>query len=170
MFCFSCWRHLLRKNLWHYLTLFLSHSRRTVTDIDELINFYCTCFLKTDCSCSHVRVSRLSDASCVATSLQCASAKSLTSRPRAQQMEANASAQGSVHPDHGGLDANAEPPIARFFIFIFFIFVFYKNIFLIWKFTEIYPVRPAAGGPGPARPAAGRQRLICKKKMKKNCR
>ena len=32
-----------------------------------------------------------------------------------------------------------------FFIFLFFISVFYKNIFLIWKFIEIYPGRPAAG-------------------------
>ena len=32
-----------------------------------------------------------------------------------------------------------------FFIYIFFIFVFYKNIFSIWKFTELYPGRPAAG-------------------------
>ena len=39
----------------------------------------------------------------------------------------------------------------------FFIFVFYKNIFSIWKFTGIYPGRPAAGRPGPGRPAAGRQ-------------
>ena len=43
------------------------------------------------------------------------------------------------------------------FFFIFFIFVFYKNIFLIWKFTGIYPGRPAAGRPGPGRTAAGRQ-------------
>ena len=47
-----------------------------------------------------------------------------------------------------------------FFIFIFFIFVFYKNIFPIWKFTGIYPGRPAAGRPGPGRPAAGRQGLL----------
>ena len=47
-----------------------------------------------------------------------------------------------------------------FFISIFFISVFYKNIFLIWKFTEIYP----------GRPAAGRHGLILKKKKKKNCR
>ena len=32
-----------------------------------------------------------------------------------------------------------------FFIFIFFIFIFYKNIFLIWKITEIYPGSRAAG-------------------------
>ena len=51
-----------------------------------------------------------------------------------------------------------------FLIFIFFISVFYKNIFSIWKFTEIYPGRPAAGRPGPGRPAAGRQGLLCKKK------
>jgi len=51
-----------------------------------------------------------------------------------------------------------------FFIFIFFISVFYKNIFSIWKFTKIYPGRPAAGRPGPGRPAAGRQGLTCKKK------
>ena len=51
-----------------------------------------------------------------------------------------------------------------FFIFIFFISVFYKNIFSSWKFTEIYPGRPAAGRPGPSRPAAGRHGLICKKK------
>ena len=31
-------------------------------------------------------------------------------------------------------------------VFLFFIFVFYKNIFSIWKFTGIYPGRPAAGG------------------------
>ena len=54
-----------------------------------------------------------------------------------------------------------------FFIFIFFIFIFYKNIFLIWKFTEIYPGRPAAGRPGPGRPVAGRQGLIRKKKDNK---
>ena len=47
-----------------------------------------------------------------------------------------------------------------FFIFIFYISVFYKNIFSIWKFTEIYPGRPgpdrpAAERPGPGRPAAG---------------
>ena len=54
-------------------------------------------------------------------------------------------------------------------IFLFFIFVFYKNIFSIWKFTGIYPGRPAAGRPGPGRPAAGRQGLICKKKRKQNC-
>ena len=47
-----------------------------------------------------------------------------------------------------------------FLISIFFISVFYKNIFLIWKFTEIYP----------GRPAAGRHGLILKKKKKKNCR
>ena len=41
--------------------------------------------------------------------------------------------------------------------FIFFIFVFKKNIFSIWKFTVIYPGRPAAGRPGPGRPAAGQQ-------------
>ena len=54
-----------------------------------------------------------------------------------------------------------------FFIFIFFISVFYKNIFSIWKFTEIYPGRHAAGRPGPGRPAAGRQGLFRKKKIKK---
>ena len=54
--------------------------------------------------------------------------------------------------------------IGRFFIFIFYIFVFYKNIFSIWKFTEIYPGRPAARRPRPGRPAAGRQGLIRKKK------
>ena len=59
---------------------------------------------------------------------------------------------------------------SAFFIFIFFISVFYKNIFSIWKFTEVYPGRPAAGRPGPGRPAAGRQGLIRKKKMTKNCR
>ena len=57
-----------------------------------------------------------------------------------------------------------------FFIFIFFISIFYKNIFSIWKFTEIYPGRPAAGRPGPGRPAAGRQGLKRKKKEEKNCR
>ena len=60
--------------------------------------------------------------------------------------------------------------LGGFFIFIFFISVFYKNIFSIWKFTEIYPGRPAAGRLGPGRPAAGRQGLIRKKKMKINCR
>ena len=54
-----------------------------------------------------------------------------------------------------------------FFIFLFFISVFYKNIFSIWKFTEIYPGRPAAGRPGPGRPAVGRQGLIRKKKRRK---
>ena len=62
-------------------------------------------------------------------------------------------------------------PLQRgFLISIFFIFVFYKNIFSIWKFTEIYPGRPAAGRPGPGRPAAGRQGLICKNNTTKNCR
>ena len=55
----------------------------------------------------------------------------------------------------------------RFFIFIFFISIFYKNIFSIWKFTEVYPGRPAAGRPGPGRPAVGRQGLERKKKKKK---
>ena len=42
-----------------------------------------------------------------------------------------------------------------FFIFIFFIFVFYKNIFSIWKFTEIYPGCRAAGTWPPGSRAAG---------------
>ena len=39
--------------------------------------------------------------------------------------------------------------LSGFFIFIFFIFVFYKNIFSIWKFTEIPETvfRRAAGSP-----------------------
>ena len=45
-------------------------------------------------------------------------------------------------------------------VFLFFISVFYKNIFSIWKFTEIYL----------GRPTAGRQGLTCKKKTKTNCR
>ena len=49
---------------------------------------------------------------------------------------------------------------AVFFIYLFIIFVFYKNIFSIWKFTGIYPGRPAAGRPGPGRPAAGRPALV----------
>ena len=40
---------------------------------------------------------------------------------------------------------------AVFFIYLFIIFVFYKNIFSIWKFTGIYPGRPA-----PARQRGGR--------------
>ena len=54
--------------------------------------------------------------------------------------------------------------MSRFFFlfFLFFIFVFYKNIFSIWKFTGIYPSRPAAGRPGPGHPAAGRQGLCAK--------
>ena len=40
------------------------------------------------------------------------------------------------------------PGTGGFFIFIFYIFVFYKNIFSIWKFTGIYPGRPAAGWQG----------------------
>ena len=56
---------------------------------------------------------------------------------------------------------------AGFFIFLFFISIFYKNIFSTWKFTEIYPGRPAAGRPGPGRPAAG---AYPQKKTKKNCR
>ena len=51
-----------------------------------------------------------------------------------------------------------------FFIFIFYIFVFYKNIFLIWKFTGIYPGRPAAG-----RPATGWQGHFWKKFRGENC-
>ena len=57
-----------------------------------------------------------------------------------------------------------------FLISIFFISVFYKNIFSIWKFTEIYPGRPAGGRSGPGRPAAGRQGLFRKKNTKNNCR
>ena len=45
----------------------------------------------------------------------------------------------------------------RFFYFFIFISVFYKNIFSIWKFTEIYP----------GRSAVGRQGLICKKIQQK---
>ena len=60
--------------------------------------------------------------------------------------------------------------LGGFLIFIFSIFVFYKNIFSIWKFTEIYPGRLAAGRPGPGRPAAGRQGLFSKKNTKNNCR
>ena len=41
--CFSCRRYLLRKSPWHSLILFLSHSHRTVADMDWLINPYCTC-------------------------------------------------------------------------------------------------------------------------------
>ena len=56
---------------------------------------------------------------------------------------------------------------AAVFLFLYFLFLFFtKNIFSIWKFTEIYPGRPAAGRPGPGRPAAGRQGLICKKRGK----
>jgi len=33
-----------------------------------------------------------------------------------------------------------------FLFFYFYIFVFYKNIFLIWKFTGIYPAAPLPGG------------------------
>ena len=54
-------------------------------------------------------------------------------------------------------------------VFLFFIFIFYKNIFSIWKFTGIYPGRPAAGRPGPGRPAAGRQGLLCKAFCSNNC-
>ena len=46
------------------------------------------------------------------------------------------------------------------FLFLYFLFRFYKNIFLSWKITEIYPGRPAAGRPG----------LTSKKKAKKICR
>ena len=67
-----------------------------------------------------------------------------------------------------GLGANQQGGRERFFIFIFFISVFYKNIFSIWKFTKVYPGRPAAGRPGPGRPAAGRG--LSEKKDEKNCR
>ena len=50
---------------------------------------------------------------------------------------------------------------------VFFIFVFYKNIFSCSKFIGIYPGRPAAWRPGPGRPSAGRQGLICKKNRQK---
>ena len=64
-----------------------------------------------------------------------------------------------------------KPPIReRFFNFYIFYFRFLKNIFSIWKFTEIYPGRPAAGRPGPGRPAAGRQGFFRKKNTKNNCR
>ena len=55
--------------------------------------------------------------------------------------------------------------LGGFFIFIFFISIFYKNIFSIWKFTEIYPAGSWAAGAnlqkitdrslGTGRPAAG---------------
>ena len=54
--------------------------------------------------------------------------------------------------------------------FIFYFRFLQKNIFSIWKFTEIYPGRPAAGRSGPGRPAAGRQGHFRKKNMKNNCR
>ena len=54
------------------------------------------------------------------------------------------------------------------FLFLYFLFPFFlKKIYLFWKFTEIYPGRPAAGRPGPDRPAAGRQGLIYKKTRQK---
>ena len=56
-----------------------------------------------------------------------------------------------------------------FYIFIFYIFIFYKNIFSIWKFIGIYPGRPAAGWPGPDRPAAERQGHFRKKFRGENC-
>jgi len=59
--------------------------------------------------------------------------------------------------------------LGGFFIFIFFISVFYKNIFSTWKFTEIYPGRPAAGRPVAAR-QTGARGLSAKKKTTKNCR
>ena len=43
-----------------------------------------------------------------------------------------------------------------FLISIFFIFVFYKNIFSIWKFTEIYPGRWPGGRDLAARQPGGR--------------
>ena len=74
----------------------------------------------------------------------------------------------SVGPNINIRWAPATPLMFRdFFIFLFFIFVFYKNIFSFSKFTEIYPDRLAAGRPAPDRPAAGRQRLICKNFHKK---
>ena len=54
------------------------------------------------------------------------------------------------------------PAVFLFFLF-FFIFVFYKNIFSIWKFTGIYPGRPAA-----SRPAAAAGAFL-KKIRGKNC-
>ena len=57
-----------------------------------------------------------------------------------------------------GRHASREIP-AVFFIFIFFISGFYKNIFSIWKFTEIYPTWP------PGCRAAGA--YLQKKKTKK---
>ena len=62
-------------------------------------------------------------------------------------------------PDSSRSQPNFGPPslhdLGGFFISIFFISVFYKNIFSIWKFTEIYPGRPAAGTWQPGSRAAG---------------
>ena len=67
----------------------------------------------------------------------------------------------NFHTDVGlggvGGPQEKEPGTVLPCVFLFFIFVFYKNIFLIWKFTGIYPGRPTAGRPGPDRPAVGRQ-------------
>ena len=49
--CFSCWRRLLCKSLWHSLTSFLSHPRRIVADMDGLINPYCTCSYSNNWTC-----------------------------------------------------------------------------------------------------------------------
>jgi len=58
--------------------------------------------------------------------------------------------------------------IRAVFLFLYFIFLFfYKNIFSCLKFTWIYSGRSAAGLPGPGRPAAGRQGLICIKTRQK---
>ena len=40
-------------------------------------------------------------------------------------------------PPKSSVDANSAGEIPA--VFLFFISVFYKNIFSIWKFTEIYP-------------------------------
>ena len=65
----------------------------------------------------------------------------------------------------GGLEGwTVERGLYLWRFFYFFIFVFYKNIFSIWKFTGIYPGRPAAGRPGSGRPG-----LLCKNFCSNNC-
>ena len=57
-----------------------------------------------------------------------------------------------------------------FFISIFFISVFYKNIFSIWKFTEIYPAAQLPGGRDLAARQPGGRGFSAKKNTKNNCR
>jgi len=49
------------------------------------------------------------------------------------------------------------------FLFLYFHFCFLQKYIFVFEINRNIPRPPAAGRPGPGRPAAGRQGLFCKK-------